>query len=176
MEQYWMPKELDFENLRLCLDNYTADLLYIRLIGSMGGAVKVNEGLESKTLDFRKDKSGLYMLIDSNEVFRFSLKDYQKGFSLAYERIEPTEDGIGRRVILSHGIDPYSPNLPEPKRSFLRTVLDDHLMEIFFEGRVNLKFHSWWDKPYWKYWTIDKPGNIQEAILKQQIEYGEEDS
>ena len=32
-------------------------------------------------------------------------------------------------------------------------------MEISFEGRINLKFHSWWNKPYWKYWTIDKPTN-----------------
>ncbi len=176
MEQYWMPKRLDFKNLRLCLDNYPADFLYIRLVGSMGGTVKVNEKLEGKTLNFRKDKSGLYLFINSSEVFHFPLKDYQKGFSLAYERIEPTENGVGRMVMLGTGIDPYDPNLPEPQRSFLRTVLDRHLMEIFFKGRVNLKFHSWWDKPYWKYWTIDKPGNIQETILKQQIEYGEEDS
>lgn len=176
MEQYWMPKELDFENLRLCLDNYTVDSLFIRLVGSSGGTVKVNEDMKGKTLDFRKDKSGLYMLVDSKEVFHFSLEDYYKGFSLAYERIEPTEDGIGRMVMLSYMTDPYDPNLPEPERSFLRTILDDHLMEIFFEGRVNLKFHSWWDKPHWKYWTIDKPGNISEIILKQQIEYGEEDS
>lgn len=176
MEQYWIPKKLDFKNLRLCLDNYPADFLYIRLVGSMGGTVKINENLQGRTLDFRKEKSGLYMLIDSNEMFHFPLKDYEKGFSLAYERIEPTDDGIGRIVMLSHGVDPYDPNLPEPKRSFLRTVLDGHLMEIFFEGRVNLKFHSWWYKPHWKYWTIDKPGNIQEAILRQQIEYNEEDS
>ncbi len=176
MEQYWMPKKLDFKNLRLCLDNYPVDFLYIRLVGSMGGTVKVNENLQGRTLDFRKGRSGLHMLIDSSEVFHFPLKDYQKGFSLAYERIEPTKDGVGRMVMLSHGIDPYDPSLPEPGRSFLRTVLDDHLMEIFFEGRINLKFHSWWDKPHWKYWTIDKPSNIQEIILKQQIEYGEEDS
>lgn len=176
MEQYWMPKKLDFKNLKLCLDNYSADFLYIRLIGSAGGTVKVNESLKGRRLDFRKNKSGLYLLIDSREVFYFPLKDYQKGFSLAYERIEPTEDGVGRMVMLSDGIDPYDPNLPEPERSFLRIVLDNHLMEIFFDGRVNLKFHSWWVKPHWKYWTIDKPGNIQEAILKQQIEYSEEDS
>jgi len=176
MEQYWMPKRLDFKNLRFCLDNYPIDFLYIRLVGSMGGTVKVNENLEGRGFDFRKDKSGLHLLIDSSEVFHFPLKDYQKGFSLAYERIEPTKDGVGRMVMLSHGVDPYDPNLPEPRRSFLRTVLDRHLMEIFFKGRVNLKFHSWWVRPHWKYWTIDKPGSIPEAILKQQAEYAEEDS
>jgi len=166
-----MPKELDFENLSVCLDNYETDFLYIRLVGSMGGTVKVNENLENRTLDFKKVSSGLHLFIDSNEVFHFPLKDYQKGFSLAYERF--FEDG---RMHIPGGIadEPYNENLPEPSRSYLRTVLDNHLMEIFFKGRVNLKFHSWWNKPYWKYWVIDKPGNIQEAILKQQIEYIEE--
>ena len=156
-----MPKKLDFENLRLCIDNYSPMFLYIRLVGSMGGKVKVNKELKDRMFDFRKDKSGLYMLINSEEVFHFPLKDYQKGFCLAYERIEPTENGIGRMVMLSHGVDPYDPNLPEPRKSILRTVLDAHLMEISFEGRIKLKFHSWRKKPHWKYWTIDKPGNIQ---------------
>ncbi len=157
MEQYWMPKKLDFDNLRLCLDNYPADFLFIRLVGSAGGTEKVSEKLEGRKLDFRKDKSGLYLLIDSRQVFHFPLKDYEKGFSLAYERIEPTEDGIGKMVMLSEGVDPYDPNLVEPRRSFLRIVLDYHLMEIHFKGRINLKFHSWWIKPYWKYWTIGMP-------------------
>ena len=157
MEQYWMPQKLDFKNLRFCLDNYSADFLYIRLVGSVGGTVTVSENLEGKVLDFRKNKSGLYLFVDSNEVFHFPLLSYQKGFSLAYERIEPTEDGVGRMVILSIGVNPYDHSLPEPKRSFLRIVLDDHLMEIYFKGRVNLKFYSWWIKPHWKYWTIDKP-------------------
>ena len=171
-----MPKKLDFKNLRICLDSYQAEFLYIRLVGSKGGGVKINESLDGRILDFKKGSSGLHLFIDSGEVFHFPLKDYSKGFSLAYERVKPSEDGIGRLVMLSHGIDPYDPNLPEPQRSFLRNVFDDHLMEIFFKGRINLKFHSWWDKPHWKYWTADKPGNIEEAILKQQIEYDEEDS
>jgi hypothetical protein len=33
MEQYWMPKELDFENLRLCLDNYSVENIFIRDCG-----------------------------------------------------------------------------------------------------------------------------------------------
>ena len=66
------------------------------------------------------------------------------------------KDGIGRLVMLSQGIDPYDSNLPKPEKSTLGTVLDYHLMEIDFKGRVNLKFHSWLNKPFWKYWTIDK--------------------
>jgi len=77
--------------------------------------------------------------------------------------VEPTDNEIGRKVILSYGINPYNPNLPEPRKSTLRTVLDNHLMEIDFEGRINIKFHSWWEKPHWKYWTIDKPLNIKSS-------------
>jgi len=149
-----MPKKLDFKNLRFCLDNYTPDFLYIRLKGASGGDVKVNEDLDGRKLDFKRNSSGLHLFIDSDEVFHFPLKRYDKGFSLAYERVEPTEDGVGRKVMLSTGINPYDSSLPEPRRSFLRNVLDDHLIEIFFKGRVNLKFHSWWIKPHWKYWTI----------------------
>jgi len=155
MEQYWMPKELDFENLRFCLDNYVTDSLYIRAVGSRGGEVKVNEDLDWKVLNFRKNSSGLHLFIDSKEVFSFPLKDYQKGFSLAYERVEFVDD-IERMIILGEGINPYDENLPEPRRSFLRNVLDEHLIEIFFKGRIELKFHSWWEKPHWKYWDVNK--------------------
>ncbi len=160
-----MPKELDFKNLRLCLDNYQTDMLFIRDCGGYNddgsyrirGLEKVNESLEGKKLKFKKDEKGLHILVDSMEVFRFPLEQYYKGFSLAYERIEPTEDGIGRLVMLSTGINPYDPNLPEPRRSFLRNVLDNHLIEIYFKGRINLEFHSWMQEPHWKYWTIAKP-------------------
>lgn len=160
MEQYFMPRVLDFKNLRLCLDAYQTDSLYIRLVGAKGGDVKVNETLEGRTLDFRKDPSGLYFLIDSKEVFHFPLKDVgvraNDGFTLAYERIEKI-NGQERLVMLGTGIDPYDANLPEPRRSFLRNIIDDHLVEIYFKGRVHLKFHSWFQEPHWKYWVIDKP-------------------
>ena len=152
-----MPKELDFENLQLCLDNYQADSIFIRLVGSSGGTIKVNESLENRKLDFRKNKSGLYISIDSDEVFHFPLKDsaYHKGFSLAYERIKKV-DKYTQMIMLGTGVDPYDPTLPEPKRSFLRNVFDYHLIEIFFKGRVDIEFHSWWKEPDWKYWTVKK--------------------
>ncbi|HLD79887.1 MAG TPA: hypothetical protein VJA18_04975 [Candidatus Nanoarchaeia archaeon] len=165
MEQYWVPKRLDFKHLRLCLSCYQAEELYIRDCGGydaqgryrLQGEVKVRERLEGRTLDLHKDKSGLHLLIDAHKIFHFPLKkDYDKGFSLAYERIEDTDDGVGRMVMLGTGIDPYVPTLPEPRRSFLRQCLDNHLMEIFFKGRVHLKFHSWWQEPHWKYWQIVK--------------------
>ena len=167
MEQYYLPKKLDFKNLRFCLNNYLTDFIYIQGCGdnpngsySMQGRSKVNENLINRKLDFKKIHWDYIFLQIQKKVFHFPLgkyyDDYQKGFSLAYERIIPTKDGIGKLVMLSTGIDPYDPKLPEPRRSFLRNVIDGHLIEIFFKGRVNLKFHSWWKKPHWKYWTIDK--------------------
>ena len=165
MEQYLLPKELDFEHLRLCLDNYHPEQLYIRDCGgyhngkySLHGLTKVNETLEGRTLDFHKNESGLHLLLDAKEIFHFSLQDYDentKGFSVAYERIEMI-DGYERQIMLGRGTNPYDVQLPEPRKSILRHDLDRHLLEITFKGRINLKFHSWWKKPYWKYWKIVK--------------------
>jgi len=165
MEQYWMPKKLDWKNLRICLDNYEARGLYIRDCGGVNpdgsfrayGKAKASLDLGGRKLDFRKSKKGLYILVNDKEVFHFSLEDVDKGFSLAYERIKKLSDGSERKIILRTGMDPYDPALPEPHSSVLRTVLDDHLMEISFEGRIDLKFHSWWQKPYLKYRTVVKP-------------------
>jgi len=124
----------------------------------VGGTVKVSEDLENKKLDFKKDKSGLYFSIDNEEIFNFSLEDYKyfdKGFSLAYHRETPD----GKFLFLDGLGDPYDKEHPEPKNSILRQVFDSHLTEITFEGRVDLKFHSWWEKPHTAYWTIDKPRN-----------------
>jgi hypothetical protein len=150
MEQYVMPGKMDAENLRTALDQYHAEHIYIRAIGSRGGTVKVNENLDKRTLDFHKDNSGLHLLIDTKEVFTFKEEADDKGFSLAYERITPDN----KLVMLSRGENPYDPTLPEPTHSILRHGLDFHLLEITFPGRVHLAFHSWWIEPDWKYWKL----------------------
>lgn len=149
-----MPKKLDWVNLRKALNEYEPENIFIRLMGSAGGTTKVDENVKKGELNFKKNKSGVYMIVREKEVFHFPLNDYDKGFSIGYERIEPTEDGVGRLVMLSHGENPDDPNLPEPRTSMFRTVLDRYLMEITFKGKIKLKFHSWWNKPYWKYWTL----------------------
>ena len=166
MEQYVLPKGLDFEHLRLCLDHYQARQLFIRDCGGYDngryrahGLTKVNESLEGRTLDFHKNELGLYLSIDAKEIFHFPLQEYDhessKGFSLAYERIEKGGD-YEQQIMLPQGKNPYDPRLPEPSKSILRHDLDHHLLEITFQGRINLRFHSWWKKPYWKYWKIVK--------------------
>ncbi len=157
-----MPRKLDFQNLRLCLENYQPTHLFIRDCGRgerVRGITKVSENLEGKTLTFRKNRSGLYLSVNSREIFHFPLEDYEnvhtRGFSLAYERVDATGE-YEKELMLPTGVDPYDPNLPEPRQSFLRHDLDHHLLEIYFQGRVHLKFHSWMQRPHFKYWKVVK--------------------
>jgi len=94
-------------------------------------------------------------MVNSKDAMHFPLEGYDddpKGFSVAYERFNKD----GSMVMLSHGVDPYDKSLPKPRRSLLRHALDDHLVEIFFKGRIDIEFHSWMFRPHFKYWTIAK--------------------
>ena len=163
MEQYWLPKKLDWKNLRMCVDNYKLDSLFIRDIGSHGGKIHVNRSLEDCSLDFIVDKIGLHLFVDTPDlskdyenIFNFSsdeIQNRQNGFSLAYHRVRKDNT----LVILGSGEDPYDPKLPEPDLSFLRGAWDYKLFELYFKGRIDLKFHSWCQKPYTKYWAVTKP-------------------
>jgi len=155
MEQYWIPKNLDFENLRFALDNYNPDSIFIRNVGSYGGNVLFKDSLENKKLDFKKTKNNLLLLIDSKEKFNISLEEYNKekgkGFSLAYER----EDKEGKYVFVNELINPYDSRFSEPFCSVLRNVFDNKLFEISFPGRVHLRFYRMNDASF-PYYVIDK--------------------
>jgi hypothetical protein len=160
MEQYYIPKKLDFECLRTCLDSYKCENIFIRYVGSQGGNNKVNEDLNERILDFKKSQTKLDFLIDSQKIYSFDLKPYKKNnmsFTLAYERKYPD----GRIVMLGGGFDPYDKSLPEPHSSKLRHCFEanniSHLVEITFNGRVDLEFDSWKDKPNFKYWKVVPP-------------------
>ena len=155
-----MPRDVDLENLRFCLDNLVTEDIFIRLMGSHGGTVKVKENLKNKKLDFNINSDKLYFFIDSREVFQFKLEKDDKGFAIEYNRYDPKN---GSMIILGAEEEPYDPKLPEPRYSTFRNVLDYHLIEIGFNGRIDLKFHSWWREPHWKYWTVDK-----EKMLKKK--------
>lgn len=162
MEQYVTPLKDDLKTLRTCLDNYTATQIYIRDCGGyepdghyrMKGKQKLCIKLQDKTLDFKKNKRGLSFLVDYKEVFRFPFKvsGTKNGFLVAYSRYW----GSRERVFYQGG-DPYNPQLPEPESSILRTIWDDDLLEILFEGRIHLAFHSWMREPDWKYWKVVAP-------------------
>lgn len=154
MEKYFLSPQFDFVHLRKCLDEYPLDSIFIRKIGSKGGEEKVRENLEGRSLDFKLGKSGLRFFIDDKKVFRFPMNSWGTrdniGFILEYERFYPD----GRQVFLSHGQEPYKIDLPEPKRSILRNCADDHYLEIYFKGRINLQFYKWLQEPDFALWTI----------------------
>lgn len=133
MKLYRMPKELDFENLRCCLDNYAAKEVFVQTICTKGSETLVDENLKGRKLDFRKDYSGLYLFIDSKETLHFPLKQYDMGFSMIY--------------------DPK----PNSQKSMLRNFIDWKMFWIVFNEKIPLKFHSWRDEEMdLKYWTVDK--------------------
>jgi hypothetical protein len=154
MEQYHIPIELEFENFRFCLDNYTPNHLFIKECET--GQIKVDEDLEGKTLDFKKDEKGLHILINDNEVFNFPENNYGMSFSLRYVRMRQSEDGSGPHLY-ERGNNPYHHSLPEPKLSVLTHYFDEHLFELSFPGRIDLKFHSKDSFAFSNYWTICKP-------------------
>ena len=154
MEKYFLPTELDFKHLRKCLDEYEPDSIFIRQVGSKGECVRVDEQLEGRNLDFKKNKKGLTFLIDKKEVFHFPLKWWgtrkEIGFKLEYERFNKN----GTQVFLSHGTNPYDPSLPEPSRSILKNCADDHFLEVYFKGRINLEFYRWLQAPHFALWKV----------------------
>jgi hypothetical protein len=154
MEQYELVLDKVYENIQYCLKNYKAKRIFIRLVGSMGGTKKVNEDLENRTFDIKQVFDGLSILIDGSEVFKFEQEgDWGKSFSLGYKR-DPDETGV--ISALSTGINPDDPNLPPVNTSFFRSCNYYHLLEIYFEGKIPLKFHSHWNKKAgWKYWCVD---------------------
>ena len=178
-----MPQEFDFENLRYCLDNFEAEHIFIRDCGGyepngsyrMQGKQKVREDLQGRVLDFCRDEKSLYFTIDGEDIFHFTLEDYgkderDKGFSVAYERFYDD----GKMVMLPRGFNPDATNLPEPRTSTLRHILDRHLLEITFKGKIPLEFHSWMQEPHFAYWNVKKTHTIQLAIRKQEQEYAED--
>lgn len=162
MEQYFMRKTDDLKNFKRALRYYTPKLLYIRDCGgvrengqfSCQGLCKVREDLTDKVLSFKQEEDSLLVFIDNSKVFTFdSFKSRDKGLSLAYERTEKTKDGF-RTVMLPTGYNPYDCHLPEPDSSVLRHLIDNHLMEISFPGRVNIEQDGWWIKPHYLYWKV----------------------
>jgi len=133
MKQYWMAQEEDFRNLRYCLDNYTTEQVFVQTLCTRGGKILIDEKLNKRKFDLEKDDSGLYLLLDSKKIFHFTLQKYDRGFSMTYN------------------------HEPNPEKSALINFIDNKMFWIIFDGKIPLKFHSWWDEEYGlKYWTADK--------------------
>lgn len=166
MEQYDLALDKVYGDILYSLENYKAKRIFIRLVGSKiskyrGKKPEIDEDLESKTLSIKQTEEGLSILIDGSEVFMFEQEErldspgeyWGKNFSVGYERDPDEKTGVIPR--LPTGINPDDPNLPPVNTSSFRCTNKDYLLEIFFEGKIPLKFHSWFEKPHWKYWCVD---------------------
>ena len=83
MEQYEIPPGRYYEMLSWSLENAKAEHVFIRLVGSCCGTVKVNENVEGKSLVIKHCRNGLRILIAGKEVFFFETTSYRKNTRLS---------------------------------------------------------------------------------------------
>lgn len=146
MTQFWMDAKDDFKNLKYCIDNFECIDIFIRLCGSMGGDVIVNQCMTGKVLTAIND-DGIKLFIDGKEVFHHTgTKDF-KGWSVEYR-----EDIFDMPCDIIHPDD----ECPELFQSTLRNIWNEHfLVEISFKGRIPLEEDGEFYEN-WKRWRIRK--------------------
>jgi len=134
MEKYQIERKKDCYNRRKLIDKYSDKLLslYIGPQDPSKGRPKVNTSLRGKDVDFSRSDMGVYIL--GEDTFTFLFHDYTKGFTVQYERGGKVDKNIDAIVT-----DPYDPKLPEPKKTILTNVIENHLVMIVVKGRVDIK-------------------------------------
>lgn len=170
MEQYEIPPARYFDIINYALEKFKAENIYIRLVGSCGGTVKVNEDIRKKRLSLQRCRGGLRILIDHQEKFLFQQTSAKKDsrlsgkyWSVAFCRI----DSQGRMHHASTGypnlqepgiIGPDDPRLPKVRQTIFRSVNSDHLMEISFAGKIPICCTDRLVTPEirdWLFWDLD---------------------
>lgn len=170
MEQYELSPSRYYPALCDALEFFKAESVYIRLVGSCGGTVKVDVDVSQKKLSFKRRRNGLEVIIDGQTRFLFeqsSPKKYQgvtgKRWAIAFLRI----DKQGRMHHASTGypnfqephiLGPDDPQLPEVKKTVFRACNRDHLIEVTFTGKVpvrRLNRKVFPKQEHWHYWDLD---------------------
>ena len=136
MEQYEILPSRHFENIQLSIKHFKAEYIYIRLRGSLGGNIIVSKNLKDKKLAI----------------------SHGKHWSVAYERFYDD----GRKHFLYpedwkqyQNNGPLDPNLPEVKKTILRSC-NDYLIEITFFGKIPIKKTGLVPgHKDWYYWELD---------------------
>lgn len=146
MSQFWMNGKDDFKNLKYCIDNFECLDVFIRLMGSMGGDIIVNQTMTGKVLT-ATDVDGIKLFIDGKEVFHHTgITDF-KGWSVEYR-----EDIFDMPCDIVHPDD----ECPELFQSTLRNIWNEYfLVEISFKGRIPLEYDGEFYEN-WSRWRIRK--------------------
>lgn len=169
MEQYEIPPGRYYQVLCDSLKYFQAENVFIRLAGSAGGTVKVNEDVREKTLSLKRRRNGLEIIIDGQTHFLFEQASQKKDegtgkcWAVAFMRIDPN----GRIHCASTGypnhqepgiLGPDDLQLPEVRQTIFRAVNWNHLIEIAFAGKIPIRRTDrtvFSRNPSWYYWDID---------------------
>ena len=148
MEQYEVPASRYLKNIRKALKYFQIEWIYIRFVGSRSGEVVISENMKSKKLTLGRRKNGLDIKIDGKKMFFYGIATsgniiFGNSWSITYER--SNKDG---RIHHAHAgyPNPHAPytgpndlNLPEVKKTILRSCNRDYLIEITFSGKIPIK-------------------------------------
>ncbi len=174
MEKYELPPNRYYQALCDALECFKAENVFIRLLGSHGGGVKVNEDLRQERLNksffVKQYRRGLKIFIDGQEKFLFETTSVKKDDRLSgkcwvihFVRI----DRDGRMHNASTGYpNPQEPHitgpddrrLPKARQTIFRTANHDHLIEITFAGKIPICRTDRMvipGDPSWYYWDLD---------------------
>ena len=167
MEQYEIPPGRYYKILCDALKYFKAEYVYVRLVGSKGGMIKLSEDVRQKSLVLKQSRKGLRIIIDGKERFLFEMWNVKKD-NLSGKRWKIAFYRVNKKGVMHSGYtgypnyqEPYTgpndPRLPEVKKTIFRTVNHDHLIEITFSEKIPIRRL---DKlvnniPNWYYWDLD---------------------
>ena len=178
MEQYEIPPRRYHKILCDALKYFKAEYVYVRLVGSKGGTVKLAEDIRQKSLTLKQSRKGLRIIIDGKDKFLFETETWSvkkgklsgKRWSIAFYR--ENEKGVmhfgctGYPNCQEPYTGPDDPRLPKVKQTIFRTVNHNHFIEITFSGKIpicrlnklvnNIMGWHYWDLDYARIKQTDK--------------------
>jgi len=167
VEQYEIQPARYYQILRDALKYFKAEYVYIRLVGSKGGTVKVSEDIRQKKLTLKQSRKGLTIIVDEKDKFLFETHSVKKDslsgkrWSIAFYRENEKRvmhyASTGYPNSLESYTGPDDPKLPEVKQTIFRAVNHDYLIEITFSGKIPIHKLSKlvMNTSTWYYWDLD---------------------
>ncbi|MBI2075465.1 MAG: hypothetical protein HYT82_02240 [Candidatus Harrisonbacteria bacterium] len=168
-EQYELDGRSRERSIQVALAQYRPVDLFIRDVGSRGGATRAYCVIGKRDkLAMTPVHGGYSIRVNGREVFFFAVtRSYDcrywwgKHWALEYRRMYPKspECPYGRMHIVARPYEnPDDPTLPEITESALRSVNYGHLLEVRFKGKVSVKrVRPDKTQPGWSYWSIIPP-------------------
>ena len=181
MEQYEIPPRSCNKIIQTAIKFFEPEHLFIRLVGSNGGAIQVAEKLHGKKLEVRYSKIGFEFFIDGKSHFLFEFSTFPalprytwgKEWALAYKRFTRSKGFPAVDVICTASTGypypgaiytgPDDPRLPEPRSTMLRCCNYGYLAEITFKGKIPIVKTGTKMSGTWDYYTIDMSRVPQES-------------